>query len=110
MYDHLIANNKFVANRITELRIAKNVSARDMSLSIGLSEGHINKIENYKSKPSMQTFFYICEYFNISPLEFFNTAETGMVILKDEEKKLLNKWSKLSDARKEAILNLMNFL
>ena len=32
--------------RLTELRINKGVSARDMSLSIGQSAGYINNIEN----------------------------------------------------------------
>ena len=59
------------AERLAELRIAKGVSVRDMSLSIGLSAGYINNIENKKNLPSMSAFFYICEYLEISPQEFF---------------------------------------
>lgn len=59
-------------NRVSQLRTAKGVSARDMSLSLGQSESYINKIENGKSFPSMQVFFYICEYFDITPKEFFD--------------------------------------
>ncbi len=51
----------------------KNVSARDMSLSIGQNAGYINNIETGKSLPSMSGFFYICEYLHISPQEFFDT-------------------------------------
>jgi transcriptional regulator with XRE-family HTH domain len=58
--------------RLSALRIQKGVSARDMSLSLGQSESYINKIENKRTMPSMQGFFYICEYFNIAPEEFFN--------------------------------------
>lgn len=58
--------------RLGELRIAKNVSARDMSLSIGQSPGYINGLENRKGFPSMQVFFYICEYLDVSPSEFFD--------------------------------------
>ena len=47
-------------NRLTELRIKKGVSAREMSLSIGQSAGYINNIENGKNLPSMTIFFYIC--------------------------------------------------
>lgn len=57
--------------RLTELRTGKGVSARDMSLSLGQSESYINKIENGKSLPSMEVFFYICDYFNIHPSDFF---------------------------------------
>lgn len=59
--------------RLTELRLQKGVSARDMSLSLGQSESYINKIENRHTLPSMQGFFYICEYFDITPAEFFNS-------------------------------------
>lgn len=58
--------------RVTELRVQKGVSARDMSLSLGQSESYINKIENKRTLPSMSGFFYICEYFGLSPQEFFN--------------------------------------
>lgn len=52
--------------------MAKGVSARDMSLSIGQSAGYINNIENKKNLPSMAAFFYICEYLEVSPQEFFD--------------------------------------
>ena len=45
------------ARRMSQLRQAKGVSARDMSLSLGQSAGYINNIENKKSLPAMQSFF-----------------------------------------------------
>ena len=63
--------------RLVELRMNKGVSARDMSLSIGQSAGYINNIENGINLPSMSVFFYICEYLEISPKEFFDTEETN---------------------------------
>lgn len=62
----------FFADRIAFLRIKKNVSAREMSLSIGQNESYINRIENKVTFPSMQGFFYICEYFQITPKDFFD--------------------------------------
>lgn len=61
----------FIA-RLTQLRLNHGVSARDMSLSLGQNSSYINNIENGKALPSMNVFFYICEYFNISPQEFFS--------------------------------------
>lgn len=58
------------AERLAQLRMAKGVSARDMSLSIGQSAGYINNIENKKNLPSMAAFFYICEYLEITPQAF----------------------------------------
>ena len=67
MYDE----NLFSA-RLAQLRNCKGVSARDMSLSIGQSENYINNIENKRALPSMMGFFYICEYLDVSPTEFFD--------------------------------------
>lgn len=58
--------------RLEKLRLEKGVSARDMSLSIGQSAGYINALENKKGFPSMQVFFYICEYLEVTPSEFFD--------------------------------------
>ena len=63
---------KFLSDRIAELRTQKGVSARDMSLTLGQANNYINTIENNKALPSMQSFFNICEFFNISPQEFFD--------------------------------------
>lgn len=59
--------------RLTELRMNKGTSARDMSLSIGQSAGYINNIENGINYPSMTVFFYICDYLGVTPKEFFDT-------------------------------------
>mgnify|MGYP004468531099 CR=1 FL=1 len=64
---------KDFAKRIAQLRINKGVSARDMSLSLGQSAGYINNIENGVNLPSMTLFFYICDYFGITPEEFFDS-------------------------------------
>lgn len=59
------------AQRVSQLRQAKGVSARDMSLSLGQSAGYINNIENGVNLPSMSMFFYICDYLGVTPEEFF---------------------------------------
>lgn len=62
----------FFSQRLTQLRMHKQVSARDMSLSLGQAANYINSIENRKAFPSMQSFFYICEYLGVTPQEFFD--------------------------------------
>lgn len=59
--------------RLSELRIQKGVSARDMSLSLGQNSGYINHIENQQTLPSLPVFFNICEYLGITPEQFFAT-------------------------------------
>ncbi len=63
------------AKRLIELRQAKGVSGREMSLSLGQGAGYINNLENDNNLPSMAMFFEICEYLDITPEEFF--AYTG---------------------------------
>lgn len=62
----------FFVERLTSLRSQKNVSAREMSLALGQNGSYINRIENKQALPSMQAFFYICEYLQISPKDFFD--------------------------------------
>ncbi len=62
----------FVRERITQLRIQKGVSEYKMSYDLGHSRGYINNISSGKALPSMAEFFAICEYFGITPIEFFN--------------------------------------
>lgn len=84
-------NEEFFRQRLAQLRIQKGVSARDMSLTLGQSESYINKIENGKAYPSMQIFFYICDYFSISPMDFFdsdNPNPTALQSLVDDLKTL----------------------
>ena len=61
-----------LAERLTFLRVQKGVSAREMSLAIGQSHTYINTLENKNNLPSMAAFFYICEYLNVRPKEFFD--------------------------------------
>ncbi len=65
---------KWFAERLSQLRLDKGVSAREMSLSLGQSASYINKIENRRSLPSMNGFFYICEYLEIEPKDFFDMS------------------------------------
>ena len=68
---------KYVRDRITQLRILKGVSEYQMSYDLGHSRSYINNISSGKTLPSMTEFFAICEYFEITPVEFFSSAITN---------------------------------
>lgn len=72
----------FVRDRITQLRLKKGVSEYQMSYDLGHSRGYINNISSGKALPSMSEFFAICEYFSISPEEFFNERLQDPVMYK----------------------------
>lgn len=65
-------DEKDFAMRLATLRTKKNVSAREMSLSIGQNQGYINHIESGQGTPSLSGIFYICEYLGITPSQFFD--------------------------------------
>ena len=73
----------FISYRIAKLTTEKNISARDMSLSLGQSQSYINNIENKKALPSMQMFLYICEFLGVEPKDFFEEDVTSPSILNE---------------------------
>ena len=91
---------EYFIKRLISLRIKKDVSARDMSLNIGQSESYINKIENGQSLPSMDAFFNICEYFKITPAEFFDESLNNPKNLKALREKLEETEDVIKDAIK----------
>ncbi len=92
--------------RLSVLRLNKNVSARDMSLSIGQSPNYINNIETGVSFPSMTGFFYICEYLGITPQEFFDVDSKNPV----KEQELLNAAKGLSNEQLDHLIAIANGL
>ncbi|MBE6900312.1 MAG: helix-turn-helix transcriptional regulator [Ruminococcaceae bacterium] len=97
---------EWFSTRLTELRLEKGVSARDMSLSLGQSESYINKIENRRTMPSMAGFFYICEYLGIEPADFFNSESRSP----KKALEILNEFEKLSPVQAEHILSVIKDL
>ena len=89
--------------RLAQLREKKGVSARDMSLSMGQNPGYINNIESGKSMPSLTGIFYICEYLNITPSEFFDLDSENPAKLKG----IVENLKRLDDRQLETISNLI---
>lgn len=80
--DLKIENGKsFIRSRITQLRLRADISEYHLSYALGQNRGYIQAISSGKSMPSMTGFLNICDYFNITPLEFFDTSieEPGLL-------------------------------
>lgn len=86
-------------DRLAALRMQKKVSAREMSLAIGQNESYINRIENHHTKPSMDHFYRICDYLEISPATFFDEDNSSPYKISEISKSL----EKLSDLQLEAL-------
>lgn len=94
------------ALRLARLREKKGVSARDMSLSIGQNPGYINNIENGKALPSLSGIYYICDYLEVTPSEFFDLDTPDPNRLKEMTAKL----KKLTPHQLELVLELVREL
>lgn len=62
----------FVRERITQLRLRKGVSEYRMSYDLGHSRGYVHNISSGKALPPMKEFFAICDYFGLTPQQFFD--------------------------------------
>jgi len=64
-----------VGKRVANIRAAKNVSARQLSIELGQSSQYINQIETRNKLPSLEVLFAFCDYFRITPKEFFDDEQ-----------------------------------
>lgn len=74
-------DDKFIRNRISDLRIKKDISERGMSIELGHSPSYIHSIVSGKALPSMTEFLYICEYFHITPKDFFDSGSSNPLLI-----------------------------
>ena len=65
-------DDRFVRNRISELRTKKGVSEYKMSLDLGHSKSYIQSISSGKALPSFSEFLFICDYLGVTPKEYFD--------------------------------------
>ena len=65
---------EFVKERITQLRLKKGVSEYQMSYDLGHSRGYVYNISSGKALPPLREFFAICDYFKITPQQFFDAS------------------------------------
>lgn len=96
----------FFVERLSSLRNQKNVSAREMSLALGQNSSYINRIENKLAFPSMQAFFYICEYLQVSPKDFFD--EDNLSPIKINE--IIEELKKLDDVQLDIVITVIKGL
>ncbi len=97
---------QFLRDRIAQLRLKKGVSEYQMSLDLGRSKGYIQNISSGKSLPSVEGLFEICEYFGITPAQFFDESTDDPALVAEAVRGL----RQLSDSDRLLILNHINRL
>ena len=63
---------KKIATVLKEIRLANGLTQNDVYYDLGI---HIGRIESYKVNLSIVTLSAICNYFEISLVEFFKKVE-----------------------------------
>ena len=74
-------DENFIRKRITELRLKKGVSEYRISTDMGHSKSYIQSITSGRAMPSLLEFLYLCEYFGITPRDFFDDGLKNPVLL-----------------------------
>lgn len=96
----------FTRERITQLRLRKGLSEYKMSYDLGHSRGYIYNISSKKALPPLKEFFAICEYFEITPQQFFDSSNTNPELIQ----KAVDGMKKLNEDDLLILLGIINRL
>ena len=97
-------NEQFVRDRITQLRLRKGVSEYKMSYDLGHSRGYVHNISSGKATPPMKEFFAICEYFGLTPQQFFDEGAQNPELIQ----KAINGMKQLNEKDMLMLLGFIN--
>lgn len=100
-------NPKFIADRVTKLRMEKNLSEYELSYNLGHSKTYINQLTNGSFLPSIPELLNICEYFEISPSEFFKGYDDEDVF-GDNADEFIRRIKNLSDDDRLLIMRMID--
>ena len=88
--------------KLTQLRTDANLSAREVSLRIGMSAQYLGQVERGRITLSVPVLLKILEVLKVSPAKFFSTSETY-----DTDIELLTCLKSLPKKKREALLNFL---
>ena len=92
--------------RISELRLKKNVSEYQMSLDLGKNKSYIQSLTSGRSLPTMQSFLDICDYLEVTPQQFFDSELHNLPLI-DKATDLMKQ---LDDEDMLALISMLNRL
>ncbi len=96
---------QYLREKITDLRLEKNISEYRLSMEIGKCKTYIQTISSGRSLPSFEAFFDLCEYFEMTPEEFFTKSATT-----EQQRHILRQLSRLSGEDLNLVELLLNRL
>ncbi|MGI5946450.1 MAG: helix-turn-helix domain-containing protein [Lachnospiraceae bacterium] len=95
-------NEDFIRKRITTLRVARNISEYKISADLGFSKGYVQSITSGRSLPSLPALLDICDYFDITPKDFFDEE------IEPESPLVLKILKNLKDLPEEELSEILN--
>lgn len=96
-------NEDYIRERITQLRLKKGVSEYQMSYDLGHSRGYVYNISSGKALPPLKEFLAICDYFQLTPQQFFDEST-------DNPELIQKAISGLKELSEEDLLMLLGFI
>lgn len=93
----------FIRNRVYQIRSANKISARSLSLELGMSSEYINQLESGRLTPSLDFLISFCDYFNLTLSSFFDTEIKYSI----ETKQIIKELNKLTKEEIDLIYNLL---
>ncbi|MCI9507928.1 MAG: helix-turn-helix transcriptional regulator [Oscillospiraceae bacterium] len=99
---------EYVRQRITELRVKKDISEYQLSYDVGHSKNYIHNIVTGYSQPSVKELLYLIEVLGVTPRDFFDESrEFSNPYL---SKKIIDGIKEMSDENLEAVLLMIERL
>lgn len=65
-------DEKFISQRITQLRLQSNISEYRLSMELGKSVGYVQAISSGRSLPSVEQLYNMADYFGMTVSEFLD--------------------------------------
>ena len=96
----------FLRERITHLRLQENISEYKLSRDLNHSNSYIYNISAGRSLPPLKELFDICDYFHITPQQFFDTQSENPIM----ETELIKGFRTLNEEDQKLVLNLVTSL
>ncbi len=99
-------DKEFLRHRVYQIRNSKEISARNLSLELGMSSEYINQLESGKLTPSIDFLINFCNYFEISLSDFFDCGNKYPTKIKQ----IVECLSKLNNDEFNLVCNLIELL
>lgn len=101
-------NNPFpIGKRITEIREAKGYTINSLANKTGISQSYLRDLElGYKTNPSVEIIYLVCNALNVDLSEFFNSAiETNNF---EENDPLIKRINQMTNKQRDTLLSFLN--